>query len=99
MRSHQPLGSLPLQHKPVAKKQVHEIVFDEAFVTDANPDFAFSRQDAHGGAAVCYFALVQIFIQKPSELVVNIKHYLHDPPIQSMEILPVTGLNRGTDFN
>jgi hypothetical protein len=83
----------------VAKEQVHEIVFDEALVTDTNLNFAFGRLEAQGNAAGGYFALVQIFVQQPAELVVNLEHDSHDPSVESMECLLITGLNPGTDFD
>src|ERR1051326_2098189 len=99
MRRDQPLGSLPLKHEPVAKEQVHEIVLKKGLVRDSNLNFAFSRQDSDGGAAGGQLVLVQIFVQQPSELVVNIEHLSHDAAIQPMKCLLITRLNPGSDFD
>jgi hypothetical protein len=74
-------------------------VENETLVSDANPNFTFRRLEAPADAAAGYFALVQVFVQEPAELIVNLKNDTHELSVQSMKRLLIAGLNRSTDFD
>ncbi len=57
------------------------LLFDKTLVTHANPNFAFNRLKADADTAGGYFALVQLFVQQPAKLVVDLEHDSHDSPV------------------
>ena len=50
-------------------------------VSDTNPNFALNGLEAVGEAAGGYFALVEILIQQPPKLIVDVEHHSHNPAV------------------
>jgi len=99
MRRGQPFRHLSFQHKTVAHQQVHEIVFAKTVMADTYPNFPFSRLETVAGAADGNFTFIEIFVQQPSELRLNLEHNPHHQPVQSMKLLLIVNLDFGAHFN